>query len=172
MPEEKDPIRHDRPFVFIFFFIRNQVGQVGGLFLYSCEAQNPASRAALERSTSSHFRIKITTGPRSLPTKKHTKKKKTNLYFSIKMGPMAHLQKTRNRRFLYLCKHAPCSLASQISLIVVVVRTTLIIAIAVVALFVALIAVLLTLAQIFEREVSLLTLPRSRQSASHRVSSR
>ena len=50
---------------------------------------------------------------------------------------------------------APCSLTSQISLIVVVARTTLIIAIAVVALFVALIAALIALAQIFECEVCL-----------------
>ena len=48
------------------------------------------------------------------------------------------------------CGHrAPCSLTSQISLIVVVARTALIIAIAVVALIAALIA----LAQIFECEV-------------------
>ena len=50
---------------------------------------------------------------------------------------------------------APCSLTSQISLIVVVARTTLVIAIAVVALTVALIAALIALAQIFELEVCL-----------------
>ena len=86
-----------------------------------------------------------------MPTKKHTKKGP----YTFKKAPWHTGRKTRKRRFLLLYKRAPCSLTSQVSLIVVVARTTLVIAIAVVALIVALIAALIALAQIFECEVCL-----------------
>ena len=75
--------------------------------------------------------------------------------YTFKKAPWYTGRKNRKRRFLLLCKRAPCSLTSQISLIVVVARTTLIIAIAVVALIVAPIAALIALAQIFELKICL-----------------
>ena len=86
-----------------------------------------------------------------MPTKKHNKKAP----YTLKKAPWYCAWFLKILPGARVGHRAPCSLTSQISLIVVVARTTLIIAIAVVALIVALIAALIALAQIFECEVCL-----------------